>query len=116
VRFLFDQNTERRMAAYLRRAGHDVTQIARDYPHSLPDRDILVIAYREQRILVTNDNDFGELIFVDGMPHAGVLFFRMWSGDIELKISRLEYVLQDFADHLHDFIVITEKRVRVRSG
>jgi predicted nuclease of predicted toxin-antitoxin system len=116
VRFLLDQNAERRLGIYLRREGHDVTAVGYEYPHALPDRDILIIAHREQRILVTNDSDFGELIFVEGMPHAGVLFFRMWSGDIELEIARLEFVLQQCTHHPDQFIVITEKRVRLRSG
>jgi predicted nuclease of predicted toxin-antitoxin system len=61
------------LIAHLRQLGHDVTAISRDYPHSLADVDVLAIARSEQRILVVADRDFGELIFRQGLAHAGVL-------------------------------------------
>ena len=33
----------------------------------------LPIAYREERILVTLDKDFGELALARGMPHTGII-------------------------------------------
>ncbi len=51
MRFLLDESADFPLAAYLRGLGHDVTAIARDYPHALKDREVLAIAQREQRIL-----------------------------------------------------------------
>lgn len=68
MRFLFDQSTDRRLAMYLKELGHDVTVVALDYPPSLPDEQVLGIALQEQRILVTEDRDFGELIFRRHLP------------------------------------------------
>ncbi len=70
MRVLLDESAEFRIAAYLQRRGHDVTAIAHDYPASLSDRDVLTIAYQEGRILITNDRDFGELIFHEQQPHG----------------------------------------------
>ena len=63
MRFLLDESAEYRIVAFLTGLGHDVTAIAHDYPHGLPDQQILEIAVSEQRILITNDSDFGELVF-----------------------------------------------------
>ena len=60
MRFLLDENAELRIAVFLPGLGHDVTAIPHDYPHAL----------RERRILITNDRDFGELIFREGLAHA----------------------------------------------
>ena len=64
MKFLLDENVERRLAPFLQELGHDVTVVGVDYPSSLSDHEVLVIAYKERRILITNDrSDFGELIF-----------------------------------------------------
>ena len=77
MNFLLDESAEFRLAALLQQHGHYVKAIAHDYPSGLPDRQVLAIAKNEQRILITNDRDFGELIFRQRMPHAGVILFRL---------------------------------------
>jgi hypothetical protein len=61
MKFLLDQNADRRFASYLRGLGHEVTVVSVDYPPGLPDADILAIAQREGRVILTNDRDFGSL-------------------------------------------------------
>jgi predicted nuclease of predicted toxin-antitoxin system len=75
MKFLFDQSADFRLIAHLQSLGHDVSAVSRDYPLSLADEDVLAIARQEQRILVVADRDFGELIFHQGLSHAGVLVF-----------------------------------------
>jgi len=53
MRFLLDENAEYRLALFLRAHDHNATSIARDYAQGMSDRDILDVAYREQRILIT---------------------------------------------------------------
>ena len=62
MKFLFDQSADFRLINHLTHLGHDVQAISRDYPHSLPDDNVLEIARIERRILVVADRDFGELI------------------------------------------------------
>ena len=76
MRFLLDQRAEGRIATFLADHGHDATRIARDYPAGLPDEQVLDIARREQRILIANDKDFGDLAFRRNLPHVGVILFR----------------------------------------
>lgn len=68
MKFLLDANVEYRLAAFLTTLGHDVKTIALDYPTSLIDQAVLTLAVEEQRILLTNDCDFGELIFRQHVP------------------------------------------------
>jgi predicted nuclease of predicted toxin-antitoxin system len=77
MKFLLDQSADARLVTYLRQLGHDVTRIARDYPPGLLDPKILSLARAEGRILITDDRDFGELIFRLQLPHAGVIFLRL---------------------------------------
>jgi predicted nuclease of predicted toxin-antitoxin system len=115
MRFVLDQSAEARIGSFLASLGHDVTRVARDYPAGLPDTDVLAIAHREQRILVTNDRDFGELVFRLHQPHAGVIYFRFpLDATAAQKIASLRRLLVTHQDRLDQFIVVTPRGVRVR--
>ena len=53
-------------------AGHDVVW-AGDWPKDPGDEQILALAHREGRVLVTLDKDFGELAVLHGTAHCGIL-------------------------------------------
>ena len=56
----------------LKAAGHDVVW-AGEWPTDPGDEEILARAHREGRVLVTLDNDFGELAVVYRISHSGIL-------------------------------------------
>lgn len=118
MKLLLDQNIDHRLAGYLRTLGHDVTAIAYDYPHGLSDKEVLAIAVREHRILLTYDRaDFGELIFRYHHHHCGVILLRLLTLHdvlIENQKQRLLYVLTTYQEQLHHFLVVTTKSIRVR--
>jgi predicted nuclease of predicted toxin-antitoxin system len=77
MRFLLDQSADARLGPHLHGRGHDVTRVGKEYPHGIPDDEVLAIAHRERRILIADDRDLGELIFRLRQPHAGVILFRL---------------------------------------
>ena len=112
MRFLLDESADYRLISFLTERGHDATAVARHYPHALPDRQVLALARRERRVLITNDRDFGELIFREGLRHYGILFFRLRTTSLAVKQARLDFVLRHYADRLSEFLTVTEARVR----
>jgi predicted nuclease of predicted toxin-antitoxin system len=116
MKFLLDQNVERRLAFFLKNLGHDIKVVSIDYPAGILDQEVLSHAYKESRILLTNDKgDFGELIFRKHHPHSGVILFRrMRSGDILTKQERLSFVLKAYTTQLRHFLVVSPKSVRIR--
>jgi predicted nuclease of predicted toxin-antitoxin system len=117
LRFLLDQSADARLIPYLRSLGHDAVRIGKDYPPGLPDTTVLALAAAEHRILITDDRDFGELVFAKRQPHTGVLYFRLGEyAELSLKIARLDYVLSHDADQFDRFLVVTRTTVRVRSA
>lgn len=117
MKFLLDENVDRRLIPFLKQLGHDVKVIAQDYARSLLDQEVLAISVQEQRILITQDtSDFGELIFRHHHPHCGVILFRFKSEEtnIALRKERLAYVLHSYANQLNQFLVVTPKSVRIR--
>ena len=115
MKFLFDQSADFRLIAPLRERGHDVLAVSRDFPAGLADEDVLAIARQEQRILVVADRDFGELIFHQGLAHAGILFFRLPGATLDTKIEHLEEVLGKHTPELArgEFLVVSPGQIRI---
>jgi predicted nuclease of predicted toxin-antitoxin system len=81
----------------------------------MSDQDVLALAVAEERILLAADQDFGDLVVRQGLPHRGVILFRLGDyAEIELWIERLEYVLQHHQTDLDQLLIVTRQRVRVR--
>jgi len=115
MRFLLDESADVRLVAYLLSLGHDVTAIARDYPASLADQQVLSIATSGGRVLITRDRDFGELIVNQQLPHQGVIFLRLRLLSLANQTSRVGFVLAHHQADLQagEFLVVTDSRVRV---
>jgi len=115
VRFLLNESADGRIRAYLQEGGHDVSGIGREHPSGLPDYEVLAIAYRERRILITRNCDFGELVFVHLQPNKGVILLGLGASPPLAMISaRLGEVLSQHAPELDQFIVLTPSLIRIR--
>ena len=62
MRFLADENFPRPALDALRKAGWEVVSIAEECP-GVPDEDVAALCAAQERILLTFDKDFGELVF-----------------------------------------------------
>lgn len=114
MRFLLDENADYPLAAFLASLGHDVTTIVDDYTRSTEDPDVLAIANKENRIVITNDKDFGELVFRRRLSHKGIILFRLGNEALNMKKQWLQRVLAEHTDQLDQFIVITDQGIRIR--
>jgi predicted nuclease of predicted toxin-antitoxin system len=115
MKFLLDENVDARLKTHLTDLRHDVTRVGTDYPGRLLDDVVLSTAQAEGRVLITNDLDFGELVFRLRQPHQGVILLRL--GDyvpLETLIQRLDDVLARYSDQLEHFVVVTLRSIRVR--
>jgi predicted nuclease of predicted toxin-antitoxin system len=90
--------------------------VAIDYQASIKDEQVLAIAQAEGRILITNDTDFGELVFRKRQPHSGVILFRFSDLPLTDKIAALRQLLDEHPERLEEFVVIAPGSVRIRSS
>jgi predicted nuclease of predicted toxin-antitoxin system len=114
VKFTVDESTGQAVVSELRQLGHDVIFIQEIFP-GVDDSRILDIAVNENRIVITNDKDFGELIYRSRLPHAGVLLFRLRDETAANRVRMIRQVLQSCGDKLHgNFVVASEQKIRIR--
>ena len=115
MKFLADENIEKPIIEFLKTKGHDVFAVA-DHCPGTADEDILKIANQESRILVTNDKDFGELIFLQEQISSGILLIRSGIETSEAKVELLTEVLQKIVEKIPgNFVVLYENGYRIRS-
>ena len=76
MKILADENFPAPSVRYLRERGHDVRSVAEHSPGE-SDAANLRVAHEEDRVIITFDRDFGELVFRHRMPApAGVIYLR----------------------------------------
>ncbi len=101
----------------MRSDGHDVVSVLEDFP-AAPDAAVMAMAGREGRLLLTEDSDFGEMIFRRGFRPiaAGVVFIRMPTGRRTDRLAGLRDTIQDYGDRLQGhYVVVGENRTRLRA-
>ncbi len=88
MRFLADECCDAGLVEALRADDHDVVY-AQEALRGGVDDDILAVAYSQDRILLTEDKDFGELVYRLGRPARGVILLRFDVTGRHLKLPRL---------------------------
>lgn len=114
MRFLLDVcAASRRMRDALVEQGHDVLSALQRCP-SATDDELLSLATAEQRVLVTEDKDFGELVFVHRLPHPCIVRFVEMA--VEEKVAAMMELIEQHPDAMKEgsLIVVTRSRVRIR--
>ena len=112
MRFLADESLDVYLVDALLRDGHDVARITAASPER-SDEQVLARAIADNRTLVTEDTDCGDLVFREGQPaDSGVILLRARG----LPAERVETLLSAVAardDWRGRFAVVTERGVRV---
>jgi predicted nuclease of predicted toxin-antitoxin system len=87
----------------------------RDIDPRMADSDIMRLARQEQRIIITSDKDFGEMVYRQGMTHHGVLLLRVDELTMAQKVDVLTKVLTEHGSLLTGhFCVYQGDLLRVR--
>src|SRR5450432_4041831 len=77
MKLLANENFPLKSVAYLKGKGFDIKAIGVDNP-SIKDSEVMDIAIQEQRLILTFDRDYGELIFKHNYrPEKGVIYLRL---------------------------------------
>ena len=94
-------------------AGHDVVWSG-DWSEDPGDDESLAYAYREGRILVTLDKDFGELAIVYRTPHKGIV--RLVNIAARQQATACLRILELYGDKLSSGAIVTAypHRTRIR--
>lgn len=112
MRFPVDECTDPRVAAWLRSEGHEVFSVY-DEACGSDDESIIQKAFMEGWVVITNDKDFGEMVFREGRPHRGIIFLRLEDQTSSARVNALAKLLRLYSDDLTNrYVVVTDTGVR----
>lgn len=113
MKFLIDECVGHGIAQWLQDQGYDAISILEVSP-GISDDEVLNKAFNEDRILVTMDKDFGDIVFRSNKNHCGIILLRLSNWHKDHKISVLGNVLSNHGHELTgNFIVATEQAIRI---
>lgn len=113
MRFLADESCDFAVVRALRSVGHDVIAVSEISPR-LPDPDVARLARSENRVLLTEDKDFGQLVYAGSPASVGVIFFRFPSKVRgSLAGAAVQLVAQKGESLGKHFVVVQPGRVRI---
>jgi len=76
-KLLANENFPYSSVVILRNAGFDVLSISEEHS-GITDNNVIEIAIKENRTILTFDKDYGELVFKYGyQPSQGIIYFRL---------------------------------------
>ena len=114
MRILADENCDRPMITVLREAGFDVMSVREEAP-GIDDEDVFALAAHEGRILLTQDQGFGQMAEREGQKPPAVVLLRL---DALLPATRKVRALEALAARRESLIgtvtVIEPHQIRSR--
>jgi len=114
MRWLADECIDAGLVEHLRQAGHDVLYAA-EMAAGASDPEILDRADGDGRLLLTEDKDFGDLVFRSRRAVPGLVLLRLDAWQAAAKWTRLASAIAHFGEGLMGrYVVIEETRFRAR--
>ena len=114
MKFVADENLDRSVIETLRAAGHEVISVAEMEP-GIPDEVVLATANSHAAMLITEDKDFGELVFRRSLVHQGVILLRLAGLPVAAKAALLVETLATHESKFNGaFAVVTTRTIRIR--
>ena len=115
MRFLADESCDFSVVRALRAVGHDVLAVA-ELASGTDDATVMDMALRDNRVLLTEDKDFGQLVYAQAQPSSGVIFIR-YPAEARKTLTKavVTFVSQHEVELTGSFVVMSPGRIRISS-
>ena len=114
LRFLVDVGVGKGIEKFLREEGYD-TKTVRDIDPRMEDEKIIHTAVSENRMVITMDKDFGELVYHSSMEHNGVLLLRLEDANGSKKLQVVKHIMKNYSHRIKNcFCVFQNDKFRIK--
>ena len=115
LRFLADESCDFAVVRALRAEGYDVLAVS-EVTYRSDDRELIDQAYRERRILLTEDKDFGWLVYASHVDSSGVILIRFPGNARQNLAQSVRQIVEEQGKHLlKAFVVVQPGHTRISS-
>lgn len=114
MRIIADESVNYLVVLELRQKGYEILFIAENHP-SIEDKDILSISLNPPAIVITEDKDFGELVFKHKKNFVAVILLRYNASETTVIFERLFNLLEKHEQELFNaFVTVTASKTRIK--
>ena len=114
LKFLVDVGVGKGIERYLQEEGYDAKAV-RDIDPCMEDEEIIRTAVSENRMVITMDKDFGELVYHSSMEHSGVLLLRLEDATGAEKLQVVKHIMKNYLDRIKNcFCVFQNDKFRIK--
>ena len=116
MHFLADECCDFAAVRSLRAEGHDVLAV-NEFQHRSVDKEVMELALTGNRILLTEDKDFGWLVFVGRVDSPGVILIRFPASARSLLAEAVVKLVREHGSRLVGaFVVLRPGAARISLG
>ncbi|WP_166346661.1 DUF5615 family PIN-like protein [Phytoactinopolyspora limicola] len=117
MKLLIDECLSARLCGLLEEIGHDAVHVSDLGLLGKPDTDVMAAAKEDQRVVISADTDFGELLAKSGAALPSVVLLRRPGKTPEEQAAVLKANLPAVESDLESgaVVVFLQDRIRVRS-
>ena len=114
---LADENIHPNVILYLHHQGHEIVTVSERENWGLSDEDVLKLANREGRVVLTHDSDFGRLTVAGDQPFVGIIYLRPGHIRADFTIQTIEAIKAEDINVNERFLLVAERtgtKVKIR--
>ena len=114
MKYLANENIPKTSANILKESGWDIEHIG-ETNMGITDEEVMEIAIAENRIIITFDSDYGELVYKYGYKPPGIIYLRIQKFTPEYPANLLlKLITEENLEIDGLFTVIDENQIRQR--
>ncbi len=114
LRFLADESCDFAVVRALRADGYDVVAVS-ELSRQSTDHEVIARAHHEKRVLITEDKDFGWLVFASHADGAGVILIRFPGNLRKTLVQAVQRLVQEQGENLYNaFVIVQPGYIRIR--
>ncbi len=110
MKILANENIPLSSVRYLIQQGFDIIHVGDDFS-GITDVEVIELAEKENRLIITLDRDYGELIFKKGLqPPAGVIYLRFQEYTPDMPGQLIKELLSDKSLQFHNRLTVVDNK------
>ena len=111
LRFLADENIPYTVISELKKLGYNIISVL-NYRSGMTDEEVIELAVKEKRIIITFDKDFGRLVTLN--PNTpGVILLRIPPINPEYILKRIQATLKKVQNPYKKLIIVRKKTIKI---
>jgi predicted nuclease of predicted toxin-antitoxin system len=120
-KFLTDENISPEIIQFFLNNNFNVTSVLSEGLVGHSDADICALAFSQNRVIVTQDQDFGKLIYTANVSYIGIIYLRPGHFNPAVHIGTLKKIFEQDPSPVQPFIIVGENKddkikIRIRSS